>query len=71
MTQKKYVFIKDYVTSDGVIKEGSDLVLFRGVLYLNGGMILPAYSQKLFTLIENPHLFREYLKEVEIIHNKI
>ena len=71
MKQKKYVFIKDYVTSDGVIKEGSDLILFRGALYLNGGMILPAYSSKLINLIENHNLFKEYLKEVEIIHNKI
>lgn len=71
MEQKKYVFIKDYVTQEGVIRQGSDLVLFRGFMYLNGGMLLPAYTKSLSILLDNPNLFREYLKEVEIIHNKI
>ena len=71
MSQKKYVFIKDFVTQEGVIREGSDLVLFRGFLYLNGGMILPAYSKLLINLLNNPTLFKEYLREVEIIQNKI
>lgn len=71
MGQKKYVFIKDYVTQEGVIRQGSDLVLFRGFMYLNGGMLLPAYTKSLSILLDNPNLFREYLKEVEIIHNKI
>ena len=71
MKQKKYVFVKDYVTQEGVIRQGSDLVLFRGLMYLNGGMLLPAYTKSLSILLDNPNLFREYLKEVEIIHNKI
>ncbi|MBR6516946.1 MAG: hypothetical protein IKT40_08950 [Bacilli bacterium] len=70
MKQKKYVFIKDYVTKDGVIREGSDLISFRGFLYLNGGMILPAYSRGLYNLLDNKTLASEYLKEVEIIRNK-
>lgn len=71
MKQKKYIFIKDFVTKDGTIKQGSDLILFRGFLYLNGGMLLPAYASSLHKLLEDRSLFSEYLKEVEIINNKI
>lgn len=71
MKQKKYIFIKDYTTKDGVIRQGSDLIIFRGFLYLNGGMILPAYASCLQKLLDDKNLFNEYLKEVEVINNKI
>ena len=71
MEQKKYVFIKDYSTRDGVIKKGSDIIIFRGFLYLNGGMVLPAYAAQLMKVINDKKLFNEFLTEVEIIKNKI
>ncbi len=71
MKQRKFILIKDYTTKDGVIKQGSDIILFRGLIYLNGGMVLPAYATSIKRLIDDETLNREYLREVEIIKNKI
>jgi hypothetical protein len=71
MKQVKYIFKKAYVTAEGKIPEGSDIILFRDVIYLNGGMIHPAYQALLRNIIETPSLRHEYLKEAPIIHNKI
>lgn len=69
--QKKYVFIKPYGTKEGIIPEGSEIIVFRDIIYLNGGMIHPAYQQVLMNIISNNNLNNEYLKEVSIIQNKI
>ena len=71
MEQKRYVFIKPYTTNQGTIGEGSELTLFRGFYYLNGGMVLPAYVKYIDKLMNNPQLRNEYLKEVVIPYNKI
>lgn len=69
--RKKYIFKKDYATDEGIIRQGSELVLFRGLIYLNGGIILPAYQKFLLKILETPQLRKEYLLEEEIIENKI
>ena len=71
MGQKKYVFKKAYIVDEGTIPEGSDIILFRDIVYLNGGMIHPAYQEMLRKIVDTPSLRHEYLKEVPIIHNKI
>ena len=71
MEQRKYVFIKPYNSKEGVIPEGSEIIIFRNVVYLNGGMIHPAYQQTLMDIVTNKRLNNEYLKEVSIIQNKI
>jgi hypothetical protein len=38
---------------------------------MNGGMIQPAYIQVIMGIINDPQLKEEYIKEEEIIHNKI
>lgn len=64
---KKYVFIKPYVTSQGTIPQGSDIVLFRGLVYINGGICMGAYASTLRNIVEDETLHKEYLKDV-IIH---
>lgn len=71
MRQRKYVFIKPYSSREGVIPEGSEIIVFRDVVYLNGGMIHPAYQQMLMNIVQNENLNKEYLKEVQVIQNKI
>lgn len=71
MKQRKYVFIQPYSSREGVIPEGSEIIVFRDVVYLNGGMIHPAYQKMLMDIIQNEKLNKEYLKEVQIIQNKI
>lgn len=68
---KKYVFIKQFKTNEGVIPEGSEIIIFRGNVYMNGGMLHPAYNNMIMNIINNPKLRKEYLIEMDIIHNKI
>lgn len=71
MGQEKYVFKRSYRTEEGVIPEGSEIILFRDVVYLNGGMIHPAYQELLRKIIDTPSLNIQYLKKIPIIHNKV
>lgn len=71
MEQKRYVFIKDYKNEKGTIPNGSEITLFRGFIYMNGGMILPAYNKIIMNILRNEDLKNEYLREVKIIQNKI
>ena len=71
MMQKKYVFIKAFETSEGRIPEGSELIYFRDRYFLNGGMLHPAYHQRIDDIVKNPILKNQYLREVGIIHNKV
>ena len=65
---KKYVFIKQFKTNEGVIPEGSEI---RGSIYMNGCMLHPAYNNMIMNIINNPKLRKEYLIEMDIIPNKI
>lgn len=68
---KKYVFIKPFKTNEGVIPEGSEIIIFRGNVYMNGGLLHPAYNNMIMNIINNPKLRKEYLIEMDIIPNKI
>lgn len=69
--QRKYVFKKPYTVDEGTIPEGSDIIIFRDVVYLNGGMIHPAYQEIIRKIVDTPTLKEKYLKEVPIINNKV
>lgn len=66
----EYIFKKDYTTAEGTIHQGSQLRFFRNRWFLNGGMLLPAYSKYILDIIDNPKLKDEYLEERDIIFNK-
>lgn len=69
--KKKYVFIKSFCTKEGVIPIGTEIILFRGNVYMNGGMLYPSYKSLILNLIKNKELKDEYLEEFKIINNKI
>ena len=71
MEQKSYVFKRDFTTKFGVVKENSELRVFRNFLYLDGGMIPPGYYKTFMRLLENDKLKNLYLKEINIIENKV
>ena len=72
MEQKKYTFIKPYtVTELGTLPEGSDIILFRGLVYFNGGLCSNYYAQVLTNLINDDKLRKEYLIETPPIMNKV
>lgn len=72
MEQKKYTLIKPYTIEGlGTLPEGSDIILFRGLVYFNGGMCSEYHAQILTNLINDKTLRNEYLRETPIIENKV
>ena len=69
--RKKFIFIKPFKTKEGVIPEGSEIILFRGNVYMNGGLLHPVYNSMILNIINDNKLKNEYLIETEIIPNKI
>lgn len=69
--QIKYVFRKSYETEHGTVPEGTEIILFRGLIYINGGMA-DDYSQGLITsIINNKKKCNEYLVRMQIIGNQL
>lgn len=68
--EKKYVFIKSYTTQYGTIPENTDAFIFRGQVYINGGLCSPAYASIIRNLISDDDLHKEYLKDVSIQKNE-
>lgn len=71
MEMRRFLFIKDYKENNLNIKEGTELRLFRGLVYLNGGMIVPAYQKLLMTLVQEEDKEPNYLLELDIIKDKV
>lgn len=71
MNQKKYIFVKEYQWQEGRIPQGTEIIIFRGFVYMNGGMVHPTYQKILLNMITNNKLKDEYLREVRVINNKI
>lgn len=69
--EEKWIFIKPYNNNEGIIPEGTELMFFRGQIYMNGGLIEPSYQQFLKKFIEDNNLSREYLKKVKLFKNKV
>lgn len=71
MEMRRFLFVKDYKENNLNIKEGTELRLFRGLVYLNGGMIVPAYQKLLITLVQEEDKEPNYLLELDIIKDKV
>lgn len=67
---KKYIFIKPYVTSQGTIPQGSEISFFRGFVYINGGICMGTYANILRNIVEDENLHKEYLKDQIIEKNE-
>lgn len=69
--QRKYVFKKAYTIEAGTIPEGTEIILFRGFVYINGGMA-DQYSQGLImSIVNDKKKCDEYLTRMQIIGNKV
>lgn len=62
---EKYVLIKPYVCSYGTLPEGTEIIYFRGQIWVNGGPIPPSYNGMFLDLIGNS----EYVRKVKIQKN--
>lgn len=62
---EKYVLIKPYECQYGKLGIGTEIVYFRGQVWVNGGPIPPSYNNIFLELIENS----EYVKKMKIEKN--
>ncbi len=62
---EKYVLIKPYECSYGTLPEGSEIIYFRGQVWVNGGPVPPSYNNMFIDLIKK----QEYVRKVEIQKN--
>ena len=63
---EKYVLIKPYVAGEGTLPEGSEIIYFRGQVWVNGGPVPVSYNRMFLDLIKNP----EYVRKVKINKNE-
>ena len=62
---EKYVLIKPYECQYGTIPSGSEIICFRGQVWVNGGPIPPSFNSIFLDLINND----EYVRKVKIQKN--
>jgi len=62
---EKYVLIKPYECQYGTIPSGSEIIYFRGQVWVNGGPIPNTYNDIFLELIRND----EYVRKVRIPKN--
>jgi len=69
--QRKYVFTKAYTTENGTIPEGTEIILFRGWSYINGGLADNYSNGLIMSILNDPKKRKEYLVQMQIIANKV
>lgn len=69
--QIKYVFKKAYTTDSGTIPEGTEIILFRGWTYINGGMADNYSNGLIMSIVNNSKKRDEYLVRLKLIANKV
>lgn len=63
---EKYVLIKPYECQYGKLPEGSEIIYFRGQMWVNGGPIPPSYNYMFQELIKDSN----YVRKVKIHKNQ-
>lgn len=71
MSERSFIFKKEFTTQDGTINEGRELRYVRGAWYLDGGMVPGSYYKLFKEMVTNEKLKDEYLTEVRVIRDKI
>jgi len=67
----KYILKKDYICSMGKINEGREFNYFRGILYLDGVMVVEPYATEIKKLFDDDNFVKEYIKQERFIENKV
>ena len=64
--EEKYVLTKPYECQYGTLPIGTEIICFRGQVYVNGGPIPPSYNDMFMDIITN----NEYVKKIKIFKNQ-
>ena len=69
--KQKYVFKKTYTCSMGTINEGREITTFKGMLFIDGGIIPEPYASDMRKLFNDDKFVKEYIRIENIIKNKV
>lgn len=61
--REKYVLLKPYTTSEGTIPANTDIIIFRGLVYVNGGIIPQGYNEEFIALTKDPSMTKKVIIE--------
>ena len=64
--EEKYILIQEFTCDSGTLPEGTEIVLFRGMIYVNGGPIPSVYNDIFLKLIRDP----KYVRKQKITANE-
>lgn len=64
--EEKYVLVKPFECQYGTLPIGSEIIPFRGQVYVNGGPIPPSYNKIFLDIIKDSSLVRK----VKIVKNE-
>ena len=62
---EKYVLVRPYECEYGTLPEGSEIIYFRGQMWVNGGPIPNSYNHMFMDLINDS----SYVKKIKIPKN--
>lgn len=65
--EEKFVLTKPYECEYGTLPIGTEIIYFRGQVYVNGGPIPNVWNQMFLELVNN----EEYGVKMKIIKNKL
>lgn len=72
---RRFVFKKPYKTIDGEYKQGFEVTVMKRwmspVVYSDMGMLPYEYAKEILSIINDKKKREEYLREVEVINNKV
>lgn len=64
---EKYVLIKPFECQYGTLPEGTEIIGFRGQIYVNGGPVPSTFNSIFLNLIKDA----EYVRKVKLTKNQI
>jgi hypothetical protein len=67
----RYIFKKKYQCQLGMIGEGREITVFRGILFIDGVMIPEPYASDIRKLFSDDKFVKEYIRTENVIKNKV
>ena len=58
--EEKYLLVKDCHIDGGTLKQGTEIMTFRGGYYVNGCIVAPSYYPSIRKLLEDPSNYKKY-----------
>lgn len=58
--EEKYLLVKDCQIDGGILKQGTEIMTFRGGYYVNGCIVAPSYYPSIRKVLEDLSNYKKY-----------